>query len=112
MRSPFHKSCRCVVAFLTCTTLAAIVNAEARIDYDRDVLPILSDNCYKCHGPDAETRKADLRLDVKDGAYHAKDGKPVIVAGNAVASELVRRISSTDPQEMMPPPKSQRKLTA
>jgi hypothetical protein len=84
----------------------------APVDYDRDVLPILSDNCYKCHGPDAKARKAELRLDMKDGAYRLKDGKAVIVPGNTAGSELVRRISSTDPKEMMPQPKSQRKLTA
>ena len=82
------------------------------VEYDRDVLPVLSDNCYKCHGPDSNARKADLRLDTRDGAFRTKDRKTVIVAGKPADSELVRRITSTDPKEMMPPPRSQRKLSA
>src|SRR5436305_10297972 len=92
--------------------VVSTVTAAPPVDYDRDVLPVLSDNCYKCHGPDQNARKVDLRLDTKDGAFRVKDGKAVIVAGKTASSELVRRITSHDPEEMMPPPKSQRKLTA
>jgi hypothetical protein len=76
------------------------------IDFAREVLPILSDNCFKCHGPDEKARKGDLRLDVKADAL--KQVKP----GQSNASELFLRVNSADPDVMMPPPKSNKKLTA
>jgi hypothetical protein len=81
------------------------------VDFSRDILPILSDNCYQCHGPDEKARKAKLRLDTKEGAFRLKDGKAVIVPGKSAESELVHRITSIDPDEVMPPPDSNRKLT-
>src|SRR5205085_3558077 len=96
-------------------TLAALgaraASSSAQVDYGRDILPILSDNCYHCHGPDEKARKAKLRLDMKEGAFRTKDGVTVIVPGNSKKSELVRRITSSDPDDLMPPPKSNRKLT-
>jgi hypothetical protein len=87
--------------------------AADRIDFSRDVQPILADKCYHCHGPDANQRKASLRLDTHDGALAAdKVGKAAIVPGNLEKSELARRIISTDPEEQMPPPKSRRQLSA
>jgi len=110
--SPCLRGCIGVVGLIwSLATPAPVLAAQQRIDYDRQILPILSDNCYKCHGPDQKARKADLRLDRKDGAFRVKDGKAVIVPGKSGQSELVRRISSRDPQEMMPPPRSNRKLT-
>ncbi len=91
------------------SALAAASSAEA--DFSRDILPIVSDNCYHCHGPDEKARKAKLRFDTKEGAFRTKDGKAVIVPGQSAESELVRRIMSTDPDEVMPPPDSNRKLT-
>src|SRR3954468_12169333 len=82
-----------------------------KVDYARDVLPILSDACYHCHGPDEKPRKANLRFDTKEGAFRLKDGKAVIVPGKAAESELVRRINSKDSDEMMPPDDGVRKLT-
>jgi hypothetical protein len=91
--------------------LAAVGTSAAEpVHFSRDVLPILSDNCFQCHGPDAKARKAKLRLDTQDGALR-KD-RPVIVAGKSADSELIHRVSSTDADEVMPPPKSNRKLTA
>ena len=78
--------------------------------YGRDVLPILSDNCYRCHGPDAKAREAKLRLDQKEGALRVKD--PVVLPGNSAESELIARINSDDPEERMPPPDSNLNLTA
>ncbi|OWK35858.1 PSD1 and planctomycete cytochrome C domain-containing protein [Fimbriiglobus ruber] len=75
-----------------------VVSAEPAVEFNRDVRPILSDTCFKCHGPDARQRKAKLRLDTADGIAKAKD--------------LVARITSTDPDEVMPPPKAEKKLTA
>src|SRR5437763_12390480 len=81
------------------------------VDFGRDVLPILSDNCFFCHGPDEKARKAKLRFDTKEGAFRVRDGEAVIVPGKSGESELVRRITARDDDEKMPPPKSARKLT-
>jgi len=78
------------------------------IKFNRDIRQLLSDNCYHCHGPDAKHREADLRLDVRDAAIEAR----AIVPGKTSESELVRRITSTDPEVLMPPPESQKKLSA
>src|SRR2546423_490629 len=83
----------------------------AKVDFTRDIRPILSDNCYQCHGPDEKARKAKLRLDNKDGAFRVKDGKRIIIPGRSAQSELIRRVTNTDLEELMPPPKSNRKLT-
>jgi hypothetical protein len=83
--------------------------AADKVDFNRDVLPILSDNCFLCHGPDASARKAKLRLDTKDGALRKTD--PIILPGNSSASELVRRLLAADSSELMPPPRSNKKLT-
>jgi hypothetical protein len=79
----------------------------AAIDFSRDIQPIFSENCYHCHGPDAAKRKGDLRLDQEKAA---KSGGS-IVPGKADESELVKRLFSHDPEEVMPTPKSNRKLT-
>jgi hypothetical protein len=83
--------------------------APEPVDFRRDILPILSDNCFRCHGPDSRTRKADLRLDVKESAL--RKAEPVIVPGKSGDSELVARITSTDAEEVMPPRKSGKTLT-
>ena len=100
------------LAFLGTTAAAAHpAPTGGEVDYARDVLPILSDKCYHCHGPDESARKAKLRFDTKEGAFRLRDGKAVIVPGKSGGSELVRRITSADPDEMMPPPDSNRSLT-
>src|SRR3954464_14366270 len=81
----------------------------ATVDYARDVLPILSDKCYHCHGPDEKSRKAKLRFDVKESALRTKE--PAIIPGKSSASELVRRITTTNLDDKMPPPESNRTLT-
>ena len=78
-----------------------------RIQFNRDVRPILSDTCFKCHGPDSVARKADLRLDSLAGATaDLGGGYGAIVPGHPDQSEAFRRISSDDPEDKMPPPKS------
>jgi hypothetical protein len=85
----------------------------ARLDFNRDIRPILSDNCFACHGPDDKERKAKLRFDRPDDAIKpAKSGDYAIVPGNPAKSKLIERILSTDPEEVMPPPKTGKKLTA
>ena len=87
--------------------------ADDRVDFNFQVRPLLSDRCFFCHGPDEKGRKAKLRLDQREDVYAArKDGKRVVVAGDAQASELVRRLFSGDPDEVMPPPESHLELTA
>ncbi|MDB5307325.1 MAG: Planctomycete cytochrome [Gemmataceae bacterium] len=81
--------------------------AGRKIDFARDVRPILADNCFACHGPDEKTRKADLRLDTRDGLL----GGHTVGPGPAAKSELVARVTAKDPDEVMPPPKSGKKLT-
>src|SRR3954462_15640094 len=97
-----------VIAILAMWSQSA---AADTVDYARDVLPILSENCYHCHGPDEKARKAKLRLDTKEGAYRVKDDVAVVVPGKPEQSELVRRITANDPDERMPPPEGIRKLT-
>jgi hypothetical protein len=82
------------------------------LDFQRDVRPILAGHCFKCHGPDEAARKAKLRLDVRDGAIGpAKSGKSAITPGNPDSSPLVRRIFSTDDNEVMPPPETKHPLS-
>lgn len=79
----------------------------AQIEFNRDVRPILSDNCFYCHGPDKNHREADLRLDLRDEAITAK----AIVPGKTSESELIARIVTDDEDDLMPPPDSHKKLT-
>ena len=82
------------------------------IDFDRDIRPIFSENCFTCHGPDEKARKAKLRFDLHDEALKpAKSGERAIVPGDPGASELIKRINSTDEDEVMPQIKSGKKLT-
>ncbi len=84
------------------------VTAAAPLSFNREVRPILSDNCFRCHGSDKNARKAKLRLDVREAALE----KEAFVPGKPGESELVRRIFTTNEDDMMPPPESHKKLTA
>jgi hypothetical protein len=82
------------------------------VSFNRDIRPIMSDTCFRCHGPDKSSRMADLRLDLRDAATKKTDsGVTPIVPGKPEESEIVRRIFSTDPAEMMPPDYSHKVLT-
>src|SRR6187551_3410885 len=85
----------------------APATAAAKLSYNRDVRPILSDNCFYCHGFDKNHREADLRLDIRDEALRQK----AFVPGKADESELVKRIFTSDKDDLMPPPESHKKLT-
>ena len=98
-------------AFLTPHPAAAQLD-NGTLEFDRDIRPILSDTCFKCHGPDENERQAELRLDTREGLFRKADGVTVISPGDLAKSELVRRIGSADPDEQMPPPDSGRSLTA
>ena len=86
-------------------------SAQATVDYNLDVRPILADNCFACHGPDAKTREANLRLDTKSGAFSEPSGYPVIVPGKPEDSELQLRIVSNDDHYRMPPADFNKTLT-
>jgi hypothetical protein len=110
MRSAITPSLLVAIGAFILAGTAALVHAGETdaVSFSRDVLPILSENCLICHGPDVKARKADLRLDVKESALRTKE--PIIVPRKSTESELIRRIQSADADEMMPPPKSGRKL--
>src|SRR5438309_1076143 len=81
---------------------APAVRAGDKLEYNRDIRPILAENCFACHGPDSAARKASLRLDRRDDALKAG----AFVPGKPKESELVERILSDDKTKLMPPPKS------
>ena len=81
-----------------CSLVSVARSTEEQVDFVRQIKPILSDRCFACHGPDADARKAELRLDVREQAIEA-----AILPGNSEDSELMRRITSDDPEQRMPP---------
>lgn len=85
---------------------AVAAAAEPAIEYNRDIRPILVDNCFACHGADSAARKADLRLDQRDAAIEMG----AITPGDAAASSLIERIDSHDPEMVMPPPATKKQL--
>jgi len=90
----------------------ALSVAAAPLSFNRDIRPILSNNCYQCHGPDSAARKANLRLDREvDSRAELKSGSAALVPGNLDDSELIYRITTTDADEKMPPADSHRTLT-
>jgi mono/diheme cytochrome c family protein len=97
-----------LILVLASNAAAVAADSPPKVDFGRDIQPILSENCFFCHGPDEKNRQANLRLDTFAGAT-AGDA---IVPGKSAESELLRRILSNEPSEVMPPPKAKRKLTA
>ncbi len=91
--------------------LVTTSKAAEKIEFNRDVRPILADNCFQCHGPDVKARKAKLRLDQKEGATRDLGGYRAVSPGQPTESELMKRILSDDPEEIMPPPKTKKHLT-
>ena len=85
--------------------------AEGDISFARDIRPILSDNCFRCHGPSEKQRKAKLRLDIAESAMRDRDGHAAIVPGKPNESVLIARIFAGDPDEVMPPPASHKTLS-
>ena len=105
MRLPSTAS-RFAVTALAAITLLAVARGE-EVDFGREIKPILSENCFFCHGPDGENRKAKLRLDTYEGA-----SADAVVPGKPGESELIRRIFSEDPDERMPPPEAKISMSA
>ncbi|MCA9449550.1 MAG: hypothetical protein KC931_20690, partial [Candidatus Omnitrophica bacterium] len=106
-----------VLALLWMATLESFggstdsIGARDVPDFSRDIRPILSENCFQCHGPDKETRKAGLRLDTRDGIFEERGGYHPVFPGDLDASELYSRITSSDEDERMPPKASNRSLS-
>ncbi len=100
-----------LAAAALCTHGVPEAAGETEIQFNRDIRPILSDTCFACHGPDKNTRKAKLRLDIEEEAKRDRDGYRAIDVAKPLSSELLARIASTDDDERMPPPDSGKKLT-
>jgi hypothetical protein len=103
-----------IVAALAACAPAAHADAPRNrtVEFNRDIRPILSNNCFVCHGPDQKLRKGKLRLDQEADAFADRGGYKAIVPGKPEQSEVYRRIVSTDKSERMPPPKHGKSLTA
>jgi hypothetical protein len=86
--------------------------SAATIDFQREIRPLLSDNCFQCHGPDADTRMANLRLDLKDAVFAARKNGAPIVPGKSADSLLYQRITASSPARRMPPERSHKSLTS
>jgi len=101
-----------LLAYSIALSAMVVRSARADVDFTRDVRPILSRHCFKCHGPDDKARQAELRLDIRENALKAtSSGKPAIVPGKQEESEVARRLLSLDEDEMMPPPSAKMSLT-
>jgi len=101
-----------VAVTISFSSQGAATTGPRSIDFNRDIQPILSDNCYACHGPDSAKRKAGLRLDEKVSPFQKlESGKTAIVAGKPESSELLNRITTADEDDRMPPVKSTKQLT-
>lgn len=98
-----------LAALVVASSAAAAPAPKLGVDFNRDVLPIFSENCFHCHGPDEQTREAKLRLDTKDGLLRTQ--KPVVVPGKAMQSELFKRLVTKNADDVMPPPKAKKTLT-
>ncbi|EPR66684.1 hypothetical protein ADICYQ_4271 [Cyclobacterium qasimii M12-11B] len=106
-----------IVIFTSCSekeSEADVLTSGNQISYNFHIRPILSDNCFACHGPDENKRESGLRLDTEESAYAALKENPeahAIVPGKPGKSEVVLRIEATDAAELMPPPESNLKLS-
>ena len=103
LRMSMRSMYRLLTSLATVLLIPAFAAADTA-DFNRDILPILSNHCFQCHGPDASTRAAGLRLDQQSAAVQRlESGRRAIVPGNAAASELLQRITTADPDLHMPP---------
>lgn len=103
---------RFLVAVLACASRQQAAGADDRIDYDREIRPILAEKCFVCHGPDDRNRKAGVRLDTSAGLLAPRRERAVVTPGNPDGSELVRRITHNDVGKRMPPAESRKQLSA
>lgn len=113
MIAPHQRWISVCLSVLSLPLLGSSASAADRpLNFARDIRPILSQNCFKCHGPDEKERKAGLRLDTQDGGLaKLESGSQAVVPGKIDESELIARIISEDPNEKMPPPASGKKVS-
>ncbi len=115
IRSRFAAALACAaLAGLTTAADTSQITSTAvdRVDFTCQIRPLLSDRCFRCHGPDASKRKAKLRLDTREGAFkEMDDGWAIVKPGDPGKSELIRRITSDYEDDVMPPPESHLSLT-
>src|SRR5262245_1627732 len=102
-----HKLILTVGLLLACNT--QVLAEEPRVEFNRDVRPILSDFCFTCHGPDSARRKGELRLDRQEDAFEDRGDYAAIVPKHPEKSEIIRRLSAADEADRMPPPKAARR---
>lgn len=100
----------CGTALLSLLAAAPLPAAAKKLDFNRDVRPILAEHCFACHGPDEKKREADLRLDTRAGLFSEIDDIFPVVPSRPEQSEVILRITSKDPDEVMPPPKAKKEL--
>lgn len=99
--------------YLWCFAFAAGAFAQQPVSFNRDIRPIMADTCFRCHGPDAGTRMAGIRLDVREEATKPnRAGRTPIVPGNPDASQIIARVFHANPARLMPPPSAHKELTA
>ena len=101
----------CLFFLIACAIDSSLVAADHRVDFSRDVRPILAANCFKCHGPDEATREAELRLDLRESAVSDLGDRRAISPSDPAQSELIARVTSDDEFEQMPPTDSGLSLT-
>jgi hypothetical protein len=101
-----------VLNFVCLAAPAMLAVVPAKIDFQRDIRPILSDNCFRCHGPDPETRMVDLRLDTREAATAKRENGTAVVPGSPERSLMWQRVSQEKPAKRMPPPYANKVLTA
>jgi uncharacterized protein DUF1553/uncharacterized protein DUF1549/cytochrome c len=111
----FSTSLRFATALALATPLlvprALTAATQPKVDFNRDIRPILSDTCFACHGPDEAKRKSGVRFDQRDSAVKpAKSGEIAIVPGKPEESAMIKRLTTSDPDELMPPPQSNKKI--
>ena len=103
------------IAIASCTLSDVIASDPValpdRIEFNRDIRPILSDRCFSCHGPDKNKREAETRLDTLEGLHGSTNKTGPLVPGNPDASEMIRRIESLDNDKRMPPPEFAKDLS-
>src|SRR5436189_3028395 len=93
--------------------LASLSASSSKLRFNRDIRPIMSDTCFHCHGPDKNARKGGLRLDIREEALKpGKSGEIPIVPGKPEESEIIKRIFTSDADDLMPPDEAHKELTA
>ncbi|MFN9910978.1 MAG: c-type cytochrome domain-containing protein, partial [Pirellulaceae bacterium] len=97
---------------LICSANRLLAYQQPPVDFQKEVRPILANHCFACHGFDDKSRQADLRLDLPSDPVDPNRAAPTIVPGRPEASEMIRRILSEDPDEIMPPPATKKPLSA